>query len=269
MATGTGEPTRATWKQDTKLALIWGALAALSAIAVIPYLQQSMPGAFDTLRIPLPVFVAIQALQAFVLLGVMALVGLRMGHRVELGSPLLQGLLDRRAKPDWPALKPLQAVALGVVAATAILALGAVLDPMLPRPLQPMPDVGAGTSALNGLLASFYGGISEELQLRLFVMTLLVWTFAVLARRAPRPWVYWTAVVIAAVLFGAGHLPAAGKVWDLNAIVILRTLVLNSIGGLVFGWLYWRRGIEMAMLGHFSADIVLHVVTPLAKPLLG
>jgi membrane protease YdiL (CAAX protease family) len=43
----------------------------------------------------------------------------------------------------------------------------------------------------------------------------------------------------------------------------VRTIALNAVGGLVFGWLYWKRGIEMAMLGHFSADIVLHVLAPL------
>ncbi len=263
------ERTDVSWKQDLRVALVWAVLAALSAIALMPYLQQTMPGAFDTLRIPFPAFVAIQAVQAFLLLGALTLLGLRMGHRVELGSPVMHGLLNRRIKPDWRALKPLQAVVLGISAGVVIIGLSAVLDPMLPKPSQPMADVGTGKSAFNGFLASFFGGISEELQLRLFVMTLLVWAFAMLAKRAPRPWVYWTAIVIAAVLFGLGHLPAAARIWDLSAIVVMRTLVLNAIGGLVFGWLYWRRGIEMAMLGHFSADIVLHVLAPLLKPLLG
>jgi hypothetical protein len=36
--------------------------------------------------------------------------------------------------------------------------------------------------------------------------------------------------------------------------------VLNGIGGIVFGWLYWRNGLESAMTAHFSADIVVHVM---------
>jgi membrane protease YdiL (CAAX protease family) len=162
-------------------------------------------------------------------------------------------------------LKPLQAIGLGVMAAVAVLVVSLALDPLLPRPLHSIADPGAGRSALNGLLASFYGGIAEELQLRLFLMTLLVWLFATFARRQPAPAVYWSAIVIAALLFGAGHLPAAAKLWGLSDIVVFRTIALNAIAGLVFGWLYWRRGIEMAMLGHFSADIVLHVLAPLAK----
>ena len=77
---------------------------------------------------------------------------------------------------------------------------------------------------------------------------------------------YWAAIVVAALLFGAGHLPAASKIWGLEAIVVLRTLLLNGIAGVVFGWLYWKRGLEMAMLSHFSADIVLHVIAPLLSP---
>ena len=63
-----------------------------------------------------------------------------------------------------------------------------------------------------------------------------------------------------------GHLPAADRLWGLEPVVVLRTLLLNGMAGVAFGWLYWKRGIEMAMLAHFSADIVLHVLAPLASP---
>ena len=256
---------QATWALDLKTALIWGVLAGLSAIALMPYLMQLTPQAFAQLRIPLPAFIALQGMQALVLLGLLSLLGLRMGHRVGLGSPLLQGWLARREAPHWRTLRPLQAVALGVVAAVAVIGASLLLDPLLPKPLHAIPDPGAGRSALNGLLASFYGGIAEELQLRLFLMTLLVWLFGMFGRRQPRAAAYWAAIVVSAILFGAGHLPAAAKIWGLTDIVVFRTVALNAIAGLAFGWLYWRRGIEMAMLGHFSADIVLHVLAPLAS----
>jgi hypothetical protein len=40
-------------------------------------------------------------------------------------------------------------------------------------------------------------------------------------------------------------------------------LSLNGIVALVFGYLYWQRGSESAILAHFSADIVLHVFGPM------
>jgi membrane protease YdiL (CAAX protease family) len=72
------------------------------------------------------------------------------------------------------------------------------------------------------------------------------------------------AVLLAAIAFGAGHLPAAANVWPLDAVVVARTLLLNGIAGLVFGWFYVRHGLESAMLSHFAADLVLHVFAPLA-----
>ena len=71
------------------------------------------------------------------------------------------------------------------------------------------------------------------------------------------------AIVVAALVFGAAHLPAAFAIWGFGAANIARTLVLNGIAGLVFGALYWRRGLEHAMAAHFSADLVLHVIAPL------
>lgn len=50
----------------------------------------------------------------------------------------------------------------------------------------------------------------------------------------------------------------------LTPILIVRTIILNGIGGIIFGWLYWKKGLESAMISHFSADIVLHVIPALA-----
>lgn len=262
-ASATSDFARVPWRQDLKLAAIWAVLAALAAAALMPYLMRMMPDKFAKLPFSLPVVALMQSAQSFVLIGLLSLLGLRMGHRVGLGSPLLHGWLNLKQGPDWRALRPLQAIALGSAAALLVIAAAAALDPMLPKALHPPAHADAATSALNGFLASFYGGIVEELQLRLFLMTLLVWGIARLRKAAPPAWIYWSAIVIAALLFGAGHLPAAQHVWGLDAFVVFRTVSLNAIAGLAFGWVYWKRGIEMAVLAHFSADIVLHVLPPL------
>lgn len=257
-------PPAPAWKPDIKTALTWGLLAGLSAVAVLPYLRRLTPEAFAKTSLSFPVLAALQGLQAFVLLGLLALFGLRMGHRIGLGSPLLQGWYGGAPRLAGRAmLRPWQTIALGLVAGLAIVGLSLALDPMLPKMLHPVATPSGATSALEGFLASFYGGIAEELQLRLFLMTLLVWMLTLAGRQRPKPALFWLAIVIAAIAFGAGHLPAAEKVWGLSGIVVFRTIALNAVGGLVFGWLYWKRGIEMAMLGHFSADIVLHVLAPL------
>ena len=42
--------------------------------------------------------------------------------------------------------------------------------------------------------------------------------------------------------------------------VLSTTVTLNGLLGIAFGWLYQRYGLEAAMVSHFSADIVLHVL---------
>ena len=265
MASERSPATKATWKPDLATAATWGVLAGLSAVAVLPYLRRLTPEAFAKVSMSFPMLALVQGVQALALLGVLSLLGLRMGHRVGLGSPVLQGWFGAPRIATAATLRPWHSILLGVLAAVAILIVSLVLDPMLPERLHPASAAASTTTAFEGLLASFYGGIAEELQLRLFLMTLLVWMLTLAGRHRPRAPLFWLAIVIAAIAFGAGHLPAAEKLWGLSSIVIVRTVLLNAIGGLVFGWLYWKRGIEMAMLGHFSADIVLHVIAPLAS----
>lgn len=252
-----------SWRVDTKVAAAWALAGGLSTIALMPYLIQLMPDKFAHLPVPLPLVIALQGVQATVVFGLMALLGLRMGHRVALSSPLLQRWFGGKGAAGVRDARPVQSILIGLAVSAVVLALTRLIDPMLPAMVHPPAMASAADSALNGLLASFYGGIGEELQLRLLLMTLLVWTVAKLRKSAPGDGVYWMAIMIAALLFGAGHLPAAHHVWGLDAVVVTRTLLLNGLAGVVFGWLYWKRGLEMAVLAHFCADIALHAVPPL------
>lgn len=252
------------WRLDLKIAATWGLLAGLSTVAVMPYLMWLRPESFANLPVPLPVFVAAQGLQAVVLIGLLSAWGLRMGHRVGLGSPMMRAWLGRTPRPGMRTLQPHLAIGSGALAAMVVVGASLVLDPLLPEPLYELNEPATGNSVLNAVLASFYGGVAEELLARLFAMTLVAWLLCRFGRRPPRPATFWLAILVAALLFGAGHLPPALELWGMSPVVVFRTIVLNAIPAIVFGWLYWRRGLEMAMLGHFSADIVLHVLAPLA-----
>jgi len=52
----------------------------------------------------------------------------------------------------------------------------------------------------------------------------------------------------------------------LTLAVVGSTIAMNGMISLLFGWLYWKHGIESAMLSHFFVDIVLKVVTVLFLP---
>jgi len=64
-------------------------------------------------------------------------------------------------------------------------------------------------------------------------------------------------------MFGLGHLPLTAEFTLLTPLIVARAILLNGIIGIVAGLLYWRRGIEMAILFHFSFDIVLHGLLPM------
>jgi membrane protease YdiL (CAAX protease family) len=76
----------------------------------------------------------------------------------------------------------------------------------------------------------------------------------------PTKAVLWAANILVAVIFGLGHLPATSILVPLTPLIVTRAIVLNGVAGIVFGYLYFTRGLESAMLSHFSADIVLHVI---------
>jgi ABC-2 type transport system ATP-binding protein len=126
---------------------------------------------------------------------------------------------------------------------------------------------GAVTPPFYGFLAAFSAGITEETTFRLFGLSLLAWLGGLLYRSSdgrPKLGVLWTANFLFALAFGAMHLPAARSLgWPINTLIVTRTLVLNGIGGLVLGWLFWTLGLETAMLAHFFGDIIRYTLLPI------
>ncbi|WP_295990200.1 CPBP family intramembrane glutamic endopeptidase [Rugamonas sp.] len=239
-------------------AVLLGAAGALASMAVMPYAMTLSPGLFARMPLPLPLFLIVQCLQAFVLLTLLSWVGFRLADTVGLKVPTLHAGPGRTALLS-PARRSLgMAVVTGGQVGLALLVLGKVSEPLMPAMIgSVVPDI----ELWKRLLASFYGGIAEELMCRLFLMSLLVWlanrflarTGAIADARA-----IWTGIIGAALVFGALHLPAAGALFPLTPMVVARIIAMNAVGGVVFGWLYWRRGLEHAMVAHFFADIVLH-----------
>lgn len=213
---------------------------------------------------PLPVGPTIGLLlAAFVQTGVLLVVALAVGQYfgrpVGLGTPLLDDLLSGVPVGDRVRSMALLAIPAGVAVGVALI----VVDLLL--------AIAVGSLAVAGLpplwtrfLAIFYGGVFEELLLRFGLMTVLVWTVWKVARTPqgePNRVGVWAAIVVSSILFGLGHLPiAVASGLPIDAFTVGRSLLLNGIAGIVFGWLYWRRGLEAAMLAHLAADFTLHVV---------
>ncbi|WP_370573226.1 CPBP family intramembrane glutamic endopeptidase [Methanomethylovorans sp.] len=249
---------------DRKLFLILLIACIFGTIAVLPYTLTLQGELLQNLPVPLYVLLAAQLIQAIVLFGVAIFVGLYFAKKVGLGLPILGGWLEGRVVKSY--LKSILGISIGLGILAGILIIG--LDYLFSFAGVPINVTQASINppAWQGFLASFYGGINEEVLLRLFVMTLIAWMIFRIKKTEegkPTNTGMWLAIIIAAVIFGAGHLPAVMAITTLTPLVIVRTIILNAVGGIIFGWLYWKKGLESAMISHFSADIVLHVILPL------
>jgi hypothetical protein len=112
-----------------------------------------------------------------------------------------------------------------------------------------------------------YGGLTEELMMRWGLLSLLAWIGWRALQRGrgePRSAIMGSAIVVAAVLFGVGHLGAVAAQLPLTTPLILRTVALNAVGGIVFGWLFWRRSLEAAMVAHATGHVVFTLFAWLA-----
>lgn len=131
-----------------------------------------------------------------------------------------------------------------------------------------IPEVGASYEApitVNNWLGSvLYGGVVEELMLRLFFMSLIAWLiwkiFFRQAEKVPVK-VLVAANLVAALLFAAGHLPATWVLFgELTPMILLRCFLLNGSFGLLFGYLYRKFGIQYAMVSHAMFHIVSKLI---------
>lgn len=246
-----------------RIALVLGIAATIATMLLFPYVLALDPGsmalASAAMRMPPWAVVVAQSLGNGIVCFLLAWAGLKLGAPLGLGAPWLAARLHGRGKPASSAWlrAALLGVAAGLLVVGAIALFGAPIESASPK-----PAVSFGF-ALKGLLASPYGAIAEEIELRVFAMGLLAWLLSRFAGKQARPWLMIVAIVLAALVFGIGHLPMAAKLVPLTLGVVARVVAYNALAGLVFGWLYWKRGLEHAMLAHLCADLVLHVAAPL------
>jgi hypothetical protein len=109
--------------------------------------------------------------QSAILLGVVVTLGLLAAKRTGLGAPLLERRLARAAVGAQVRSVAVAGIALGAAAAVVI----AVLDLVVFAPRVALPEAAVRPPAWEGLLASLYGGVTEELLMRLGLFSILAW----------------------------------------------------------------------------------------------
>jgi hypothetical protein len=227
------------------LAAGWLGLAALPLI-IAPILQARMASG-QAPALSLPAMVALSLIQPALLVAVGAALGAafapRLGFASHLAALHVRGSLLREL--------PL-AIGSGLLMGSTIVAVDRVV---FGTGYAGAPPRGIAVDLIAGTL---YGGLAEEVMMRWGLMSLLARMGARLFDRsldAPSPRVTIASIVIVTLIFAASHLPAAATMGPLGVAAIVRVLLLNSVAGLLFGWLFWRRSLEAAMLAHASVHI--------------
>jgi len=240
-----------------KLFLVLWVASIFSVIAVVPYVLTLQAELLKSIPIPLHILLPMQVTLYAAIFSVSVFIGLYLARPVGLGAPILERWLE--GKEVKAHLKSIFGVSILSGILLGILIAG--IDFLFPT------FYSATTPPLwQRFLASFYGGIGEEVITRLFLMTLLVWIFYKIKRTKegrPTNIGVWMAILITAILFGLGHLPFAETLTKVTLPLMAKIITLNGIAGIVFGWLYWKKGLESAMLSHFTTDIIVHVVFPI------
>jgi len=210
-------------------------------------------------RLPVALWVAQLAsiAQSAVLLAVAAWAGATLAPSLGLTAPVLAALAEagrvsEALRPQWvPGC-------LGGLLGAALLCLFARYAPEPLARLQTRVRMPMAARLL-------YGGVTEELLMRWGLMTLFAWLLWRIWQGgigAPSPVLMWSAIGLSAIVFGLGHLPAASALLGrVTAPLAVYIVLANAAFGLVAGWLYWRFGLESAMLAHLLAHLLAHAVS--------
>lgn len=222
----------------------------------------SLPLPADTELPPITLPIKLLTLvQPTIIMSIAVLVGVVLADKVGLLAPVAQAIAT--GKPLKPALSPqlIPGLVGGLIGGLAIILITTLSIYLLPPAIA---NRLAGASQLLPFLTRLlYGGITEEVLIRWGLMTLLVWgTWRLFQKGAgkPQPAYFVAAILISSILFGMGHLPYAFLLFpDATTGLILYVIIANSAFGFIAGYLYWRKGLEAAIIAHMVAHVVMFI----------
>lgn len=205
-------------------------------------------------------------LQPSILVLLAVAVGVLLADRAGLQSYLLawsRGMpLPGKFSADIPV-----AIGSALAVGTAIIILDLIFkEVMEPGSIERLDKTAVPPHWALRASAILYGGVTEELMLRFGLMTLLVWlaSFALPGTFVRHPDILiGTAILLSALLFGLGHLPKLFAMTQPSTGLVLHIVLLNTLAGLVYGWLYWRYSLEHAMMAHALTHVTFWAITPL------
>jgi Type II CAAX prenyl endopeptidase Rce1-like len=248
----------------TRLFLILFCLGFAGVLSILlidlPALASFFPTGSDVPVIT-PAIKILSLIQPTVLVAVAVLLGVVLAPRVGLAAPAAESLAAGRQWLQDLRVQLIPGVVGGLAGGLSILLTHAVFKPLLTT--ETIERVARFGSLLPMATRLLYGGLTEEVLIRWGFMTLLVWvTWRLFQKRHAKPTsiVFVFVILFSSFVFGLGHLPIAFVVLpQLTLAVVLFVIVANSAFGVVAGYLYWKHGLESAMIAHVLCHVVLAI----------
>lgn len=177
-------------------------------------------------------------------------IGLLCYKKAGLRMPIIEAFVERNTINEFFSSFKIT-VFLGLICGSLIVLISKL--PVLPIEFEKLNN----KAEPNIITRFLYGGFTEEIILRFGLMTFLVWLIQVVFKKT-NSLSYIMAILLSALIFGIGHLPILYQLVDHPSLpMITFIIVCNTIGGIVFGWIYWKKGLEYSFLAHIVCHIIL------------
>ncbi|MEK3805531.1 CPBP family glutamic-type intramembrane protease [Bacillus sp. FSL H8-0547] len=251
-------------KLEMKLALFIGVICFGAGFLLLPYQLETLNSAlpqseFEKMTADMQVGIMSLAFSAqlFLMSFLLAWAGFHLARKTGFSFDILQSFFEKGQNKSFAGKPFVLAVIFGGI--TGFLIVASDRFYFENRILQ-LNEFSPEFSWLGLAAGVVGGGVFEETLLRLFFVSFLVWGFRKIFRTSGKT-VYWAAILIAALGFAALHLPFTFVVFgELTGLIVFRSFLLNGIGGIFFGYLYWKNGFEYAIISHMFAHISMQLL---------
>jgi hypothetical protein len=182
-------------------------------------------------------------------------IGLYLGNRVGLGAPLLEKLMNRVSiKNQIVPFFGLSVLLGGLLSVTVLLFDFFIFSPFVPTIMILWKQV----PMVFLWLVPFNQDINTEIFYRLFLMTLFVWVLSKiqnLKNNEVSAIIAWISILAISLITGV-----IASFQGTYLLTKLQYITLSCIGSIIFGWLYWRKGIESAIIAHCISSVFMILV---------
>lgn len=232
-------------------------LNALGALAIAPY-AMARENYHELMGLSQWAFTLYYVIQVLLEAGILLFIALWLAKRTGVKIPILEWFAGQGKTVMNLHKKVIVSALSGVLAGAVIIIFSLVVSERL----------GVDNSSLNepswwlGILGSFGAAVNEESIFRLFLITFLIWLFMKFKKGSTTSLNKWGAILLSSLVFGLMHFSVASSAFEMTFGIFVSMLIINGIGGIVFGALFVYLGLEFAIIAHFTADITLHVIGP-------